>query len=90
MREKRRGPGLDLGPFFNSKSMSKNLSEKELKAKAQNLINQGIDVICLSNGSIYQNNEAGRRLARMYRKQYSLQEWRFEGKKTKAKRTKKD
>lgn len=69
--------------------MSKNLDEKQLKAKAQNLINQGIDVICLSNGSIYQDNEAGRNLARIYRKQYSLREYRFEGKKKRVQRTNK-
>lgn len=75
-----------LAPFLIAKTMGKTLDQKTLKAKAQNLINQGIDVICLSNGSIYQDNEAGRRLARMYRKQYSLKEYRFEGKKTRKKR----
>lgn len=84
-----KGLGLILSPFFNSKTMSKNLDEKQLKARAQNLINQGIDVICLSNGSIYQDNEAGRNLARIYRKRYNLTEYRFEGKKKKVRSTNK-
>ena len=67
-------------------------TEQELKARAKSLLDQGINVIALSNGSIYQDNEAGAKLARAYSKKFRLKTYSFKGDKpkSKSKTTKKD
>lgn len=82
-----KGGPLDnsLGPFLITKSIKmRSFSEQELRSKSKSLLDQGIDVVALSNGAIYQANEAGIKTARMYSKKYALKSYTFKGRKVKS------
>lgn len=70
------------------KTIMRALSKEQLKERAKTLLDQGIDVVALSNGSIYQANEAGIKMAGHYQRKYKLKSYTFKGRKKSSKTSK--